>query len=254
MRVSIWQQFSSNHSSKFTVVGRFGSPEQAEAVAQKLREWMKTIFWAEKPLGRLTETELKISRDYDLEWYKDGINWKFDPTQLPEIDISHIVRRIHNDVFLICSEETYDNPNPFVGLMWKLGARKTDFSSGESSYLSIELICIAPSKEIARHFYDQMLAYLKRSANIGHDLETPWWTKNSEDFTEARGAVGIVERKIRLMLQFYETGYGLCELVNYLEENGFTDIEYKFYRASFWSEQTIDHIQGNLDNRIEYDD
>lgn len=38
MRISIWQQFSSNHSSGFTVVGEFATRSEAENAANKIRE------------------------------------------------------------------------------------------------------------------------------------------------------------------------------------------------------------------------
>jgi len=36
MKVSIWNSFASNNSGSYTIVGRFGSPEQARAVAERL--------------------------------------------------------------------------------------------------------------------------------------------------------------------------------------------------------------------------
>ena len=37
MRFTIWQQFSSNHSSSIVLVGKFASAEQAEEAANLLR-------------------------------------------------------------------------------------------------------------------------------------------------------------------------------------------------------------------------
>jgi hypothetical protein len=44
MRVSIWQQFSSNHSSFFTVAGIFKTVELAEKATHELRSIIKTIL------------------------------------------------------------------------------------------------------------------------------------------------------------------------------------------------------------------
>src|SRR5947208_2560374 len=49
MRISIWQQFSSNNSSDFTVVGVFETPEAAQRAANDVRQMIETIiaWWAQ---------------------------------------------------------------------------------------------------------------------------------------------------------------------------------------------------------------
>jgi hypothetical protein len=41
MRVTLWQEFSSNHSSDFTVVGEFPTPEAAQEAARRLRAFFE---------------------------------------------------------------------------------------------------------------------------------------------------------------------------------------------------------------------
>ena len=45
MKLSIWQQFSSNHSADFTSVGQFESAEMASLVADEMREIINTMKW-----------------------------------------------------------------------------------------------------------------------------------------------------------------------------------------------------------------
>ncbi|MBZ0315592.1 MAG: hypothetical protein K8L91_04170 [Anaerolineae bacterium] len=99
MRISIWQQFSSNHSSKFTIVGRFGTEQEAEAVANQLLTWMKSIIREKVETNYeldLTFTEQKIRDTYNLDWYENGIEWNGMP------EPSEIVKRV-DKVTLIAS-------------------------------------------------------------------------------------------------------------------------------------------------------
>jgi hypothetical protein len=48
MRLSIWQQFSSNHSSNFTAVGRFDTPEKAAAARQTFEQMLRAIYAAQE--------------------------------------------------------------------------------------------------------------------------------------------------------------------------------------------------------------
>jgi len=43
MRLSIWQQFSSNHSANFEIVGTFKTEELAHQAAEELREISRAI-------------------------------------------------------------------------------------------------------------------------------------------------------------------------------------------------------------------
>jgi|GEM_PF-5691358 len=43
MRLSMWQQYSANHSSDFTLVGEFKTPEEAQKAGEKLHNLVKSI-------------------------------------------------------------------------------------------------------------------------------------------------------------------------------------------------------------------
>jgi hypothetical protein len=44
MRISIWQQFSINNSSSFTVVGVFETPEAARRAADEVRKIIEPVL------------------------------------------------------------------------------------------------------------------------------------------------------------------------------------------------------------------
>jgi uncharacterized lipoprotein YehR (DUF1307 family) len=45
MKLSIWQQFSSNHSANFTTVGQFESAEWAQEALKEVQEIIQNIAW-----------------------------------------------------------------------------------------------------------------------------------------------------------------------------------------------------------------
>jgi hypothetical protein len=64
VRISIWQQFASNHSGGFKIVGVFLTPQEAAQALDRLRTMLETIDQARalEPLddeaGELTKPEV----------------------------------------------------------------------------------------------------------------------------------------------------------------------------------------------------
>ena len=82
MKISIWQQFSSNHSSSIRVIGKFKSIEDAEEAKTILNQLMYDIaHWYEDNdwTGELSKPEKEIAEKYQIEWhepidYLDGVS------------------------------------------------------------------------------------------------------------------------------------------------------------------------------------
>lgn len=53
MKVTIWEQFSSNHSSSFTIIGKFDSQEKAQEAVSQVDYWWDEEYGsvAVKPFG-----------------------------------------------------------------------------------------------------------------------------------------------------------------------------------------------------------
>jgi hypothetical protein len=74
MKLSIWQQFSSNHSNSFTLVGVFPSAAKAEKAFKRIDTLLKAIdTWREKhpddyTYELMSEPEEKIAEQYDIDW------------------------------------------------------------------------------------------------------------------------------------------------------------------------------------------
>lgn len=226
MRISIWQQFSSNHSSDFTVVGRFGSSEEAQAAFEQLTQWMTKILY-EHSSSRTTQAE--ISQRYNLEWYDEGLDWNGRPD-----DITEVVKRVQNDVFLVCPIETYDSAVPFVGLMWKIGARRVQYQQ-EYQRLCVYLTCEAPDEKIAEANFGEINEYLDVIKKLPPTIP-PWYYGKGLDLKGYLNG-GAIRRKgqtLYMHLQFFHTEFGLDTFINYLVAKGLTKIEYKFYEDSEW--------------------
>jgi hypothetical protein len=225
MKITLWQQFSSNHSGSFTVVGNFGTPEEAEKIATQLWDWLQQML-----NKGITELGQQISETYKLDWYPDGVSWNGGPTNMDEAVI-----RIGNTVFLTTdSYETWNDATPFAGLMWKLGAREVLYATDETLYLGIQLTCLAPDEKTADEVYDQVNKYLRDKEPI----HLPPW----EDETESGLAWGYIhqkERKIKMSLQFWKAASGFRALMNYLHTKGFTEITYHFEQDRQWNERDL---------------
>ena len=98
MKLTIWQQFSSNHSSGFSVVGKFKSVEEANKAADELRAIIKAIRYDTSPVSPadgednlyrsydpLTEKEVAIGNYYDIEW-KIHIDWAVGDENVAQFD------------------------------------------------------------------------------------------------------------------------------------------------------------------------
>jgi hypothetical protein len=138
MRVSIWRQFSSNHSNSFVVVGKFATPEQAQQVAEQLRADIKTVndFWnslseadyetwhalrATKP----TPPEEALKAKYGL-WATDGDG---NPRGIEWLDfgivenLANVVQVYRELVFIENAFETNDGQRPFDTILMRLGGQ-----------------------------------------------------------------------------------------------------------------------------------
>jgi hypothetical protein len=129
MKLSIWQQWSSNHSADFTLVGSFESAEQAKQAAAKLKailtriaeyyanltpeEFMEHTEDYERPLSPV---EQRIWAEYDLDW-PYAPDWLYDETTL-----SKQVQVFDRFVFVTHSPaQTGSGYRPFDTILQRLG-------------------------------------------------------------------------------------------------------------------------------------
>jgi hypothetical protein len=166
MKVSLWQQFSSNHSASFMIVGTFESAEWANTVAEELRVMLQEIsdWWAQYQTweeeeqvikqialqGGLTPPEKKYQAQYGIEKWGKGSNGVLEWVQGE--NASKAIRRYENLVILDQSSinDTWAGPTPFDEILVKLGGNVVAHSEAFDSYLAMNLTCDAPDDVTAQ--------------------------------------------------------------------------------------------------------
>lgn len=167
MRISIWQQFSSNHSARFTIVGHFENTQQANKAADELRHILKSIvdwnethpelaeMWNSGDLPEPTEPEVQFSKQYGVNWGESAIPWFWQAK----------VITLDNIVFVDSDGQADDGAQPFHSLVAKLGARV--FIEGQIEWddawrqVSVELSCSAPNEAVAQAIEREVKPYFE---------------------------------------------------------------------------------------------
>lgn len=186
MRLSIWPQFSSNHSAGFTLVGAFETPEQAKQAAAQLNHDLNSICdWFRRPeneelrasiegeaITPATAVEAEIAEKY-------GVVWKYtlldDWLQFYDGDA---VEQFDNFIFLE-SGRCWMPPDPVDMIVVQLG--------GE--------VAVDGNRRIDTIEYDNGL-YLDESTRVEGRVET-------QMSFQARDAAAAGEI-VRLFQQYFE--------------------------------------------------
>lgn len=185
MRLSIWQQFSSNNSGSFVVVGKFKTVEDAQKAGGEFYRFLKSIFdwyavpqnksalpaWGDYTERPLTPVEQDIAEQYDIE-FDYAIDW-IDHAQ-NENDIAEAVNVFEDYVLVACIRETEATDQPIAQLMRKLGAAIT-YSEGIGQGLLVNISCTAPDDETAKSLAWQAESYLKAEDSVRFfTMPAPW--------------------------------------------------------------------------------
>ncbi len=271
MRVSVWQQFSSNHSAGFTVVGRFASGEEANKAAEEFQkliqashQWLVDSRLRQKDTienvapdsqDTLPEPEREFSEKYQVEWHPYGIDWLEG-----SYDLTELVKVVHTDVFV--TTNTYESawlPVPIVTAMAKMGARsvgseRDDSRIGFLTCLDVELSCAAPDRQIAARVASTVVKSLEWAItqnDFSREFEMsrpdmPWIPDGLDELGSLgyeivggfRSAVKQQANRMSCFIQFSQTGVGLPAFVGWLGTLGCTEIQYRLRegRQISWQE------------------
>lgn len=151
MKLSIWQQFSSNHSGDYHIVGEFNSVDQAIETAATLRRLLREIdTWNgehsnEWKLRVPNPVEQRIASEYGFDW-KESLDWLFPQTrnyyvewarQEPEEHVEQWERLVIVNAFI---GETWETGHQFANLFRALRAKAySDVSIGYESETNAEV-------------------------------------------------------------------------------------------------------------------
>jgi hypothetical protein len=243
MQISLWQQFASNHSSGFTIIGEFTSAEDAQHAAAELKSVFETItswhdshkeesdmilaaFW-NQPISdsmgtmQVTLAEIELGRQYQIEWI-EGIDW-----------FSRADTAILLDRYVYVSPkswvEEYSAIKPIVALMQHLGSAvrfdfRGEYGLDRGNPISIELKCTAPNETTGQIIYDSVHSYFEGTLKT----TPPWITypdgeqhPQAEEITRlTTSAPNISKLPLEQMGLLIYTRYGLMAEKGTIERDG----------------------------------
>jgi hypothetical protein len=187
MRITIWQQYSSNHSSSFTAVGVFKTAEDAQRAGESLRRTVDDIaaWYAQHQDvshavldGRSapTEAEAIIHARYNVDPLR-AIDWLANGCARQDT-----VQVSDNLLFMKNGCETWLGATPFDAVLSALGGETfVDVEAAES--ILVNIVCTAVDEVQAKDIEAQLSAYLLRPSptfpprsTLLRDLEpfSPW--------------------------------------------------------------------------------
>lgn len=219
MRISIWQQFSSNHSSHVMVVGEFQTSEDAQRAGDELHRLLQTVVdWynahPDADMGRgtntqlpLTPPEIAIAQAYGAENPERGIDWLDGKG-----GIDRTLSIWERFVFIVPQVNTWCHEKPFDRILEKLGA-KVLFEADEDTekVVGLEwLTCIVPDENATPSIIAEVQELLPRGP-----------APRSRRMT---GQGRILRIENCWLRDIHKT---LPNLVTHLRERGCIDIQYK---------------------------
>jgi hypothetical protein len=125
MKITLWQQFSSNHSNGFTLVGVFPSVAQAKKAYQRIDKLLKAIDkWRtahpdDYRYDFLTPPEKRIAATYEIDWE--------EPTE--NVSIRQFQAIIEIDAFV----DSWTRRAPYELLLQAFGADVAGWDNQEQS-------------------------------------------------------------------------------------------------------------------------
>lgn len=221
MRISIWQQFSSNHSSFFTIVGEFKTDEDANAAYQTWYELITSVtdWWKQRDQSPYwnwehgpSDPETDFSKKHDITWQENPIDWFGQPNELQKV-----LQKVRNRVLVNVEFETWQSPELAEKIMSSLGG-KTIKQTSEDITLLVNFSCYGPDEKKAQEVYTDWVSRIKVDERWGNDLLPPWETIFSLDITKTQ----IMGKALYFQVAFFHLRE-LAEMVNYFERLGFTN-------------------------------
>lgn len=236
MQLTLWQQFTSNHSSGYTVIGRFESADAAHKAGEQLRDILTQIatwhqayyeqhgvyFGAHHVPPPPTPIEEQLAQRYAIEWdWEQGVDWAKRTDEAPQ------QVRVSNQLVVISSLFTHYLEQPFSALIEQMGGESfvaTDPETAEIQVL-VTITCNAPDVETTNALKTVLEEYFRAISESRYRGVPPWsedWRKNASG-----GEVHVEGTTIHLR----ELNVGLPDtldlIVDFLRSHGCLNIEYR---------------------------
>lgn len=238
MRISIWQQWSSNHSALYAIVGEFASTEAAEAAATTLHGIADAIrLWFKQPRGARAEAPAFPAGPEGTWAERAAADWTdylgstvrlfgYHPPDIVRWDRLVIVSMLEGQSFTHAPEPADHR------VFSDLGGRAAVDGEGEGgtdSVAAVHLTCHAVDEGTAETLEQEIRAVLDRETFPWSDDNQPWDPDGKLKADEGEGE-GIIEHRgtqLRLHVRFFgSTPDGLAALTRYLTDRGCTALAY----------------------------
>lgn len=182
MKITVWQQFSSNHSSGFTIVGEFSTHDAAVQAAEQIRsmlqqiadwheqhqeethDWWSSGDWATAP----SPPEKEFATQYGIAW-QGAIDWFGDAR------VEVVLDRL---VFIIPGFRPEADGQPFDQIMNRLGGsgyHEGNVYGETTGWIIFDLTCEAPDDTVANEIYLKHLGFNRRIKRAGLYLHFDRW-------------------------------------------------------------------------------
>jgi hypothetical protein len=228
MRVSIWRQFSGNHSSGFVMIGVFATVEAAERAADALRQILDSIAaWSQSPEGARwgglsrepRPPEIELADQYGFSW-NERIDWDLYPEHLDAL-VQVIDRTI-----LIHGPQEFASEKPADAFLRHLGGKVWVMSDEEGGELVVDLRCVAPDENAAASVVDNTQSYLDF-------IDRRWAESDLGSIYPARAPVrSALQDGTHIRIEGYPAR-GVEELLADLIGKGCTELDY-YIRESYY--------------------
>jgi hypothetical protein len=225
MRLSIWQQFSSNHSGWFSVVGTFETVEQAQSSYEEIRQMLFSIDqWhrehkEESSAQRAGSTEpvppeAEFAKQYQVRWPAtiDWTNWAnydlednpvyagVDARKSAERLIDNAVSILGRTVSIGSPDQTWMTKQPFEDLLAHFGAETTgyDMDTIESEAFEVvethpHLMFTAPDIPAAEQIEAAIIHYIRGTVSASDNV--PPWNEDAANFERVYGTSRLLKRE-----------------------------------------------------------
>lgn len=238
MRVSLWQQFSSNHSAAFSIVAQFKTNQEAEDAAsvirgilEKIADWYKTHPQIEEAVRKgdlvnSTPVEAELAKQYGLEKA-----WEFTVDWVNPKHPNQGLQIFDKLIFMHNATETWVGPQPFDELLQKLGATiETSVEGITDTEPVINLTCVAPDEMNAAEIVGKLRSSYTYSSGYSEPrLQLPGKHLPYQGMIQNTGAriecMQIATSTLNFKpVKLIHAAEFLPELVGYLESQGCTDV------------------------------
>jgi hypothetical protein len=221
MRLSIWQQFSSNHSDLYTIVGQFESNEAAQSAYDIWMRLIKGVIeWHQQNSDPNYDVKTPIELEY-TQWYKfPDQGWAFDwfgdkPEQvIDQYDDLLAVSTVKETVMLSIVPEA---------LMEALGG-KVYVSYLDVCDVLLIISGVAPDDATAQRVYDEVLAGMQTEDYDEEDDDIAYIVIESPEALKGEYRRFEVEHQNRTVTFTAFLLEGGWQIGDYLRSQGFTNL------------------------------